>query len=149
MTEEKKKISGGVIGVICAVVAVAIIAIVAVVAINANKNGLTGKYTLVSTIDSEGNEVDATAASGMMEYTIELKGDKTGTMVMKVDMSAYSDYVEDSNAQLKNETTLDVTYDDKKMKITNNGQTVESNYEYKDNILTLELNGQKMKFKKA
>ena len=147
MAEEKKN-NKGLIAAICAAVVALIVAVVVVVVINLNNNGIVGKYNLVSTIDSEGNEVDATAAGNMMEYTIELKGDKTGTMVMKIDMSAYSDYVEDPS-QLKSETTLNVTYDDKTMTVDNNGQKAVSNYEYKDGVLTLELNGQKMKFKKA
>lgn len=147
MAEEKKN-NKGLIAAICAVVVAVIVAVVVVVVINLNNNGIVGKYNLVSTIDSEGNEVDATAAGNMMEYTIELKGDKTGTMVMKIDMSAYSDYVEDPS-QLKKETTLDVTYDDKTLTVNNEGTKAVSNYEYKDGILTLELNGQKMKFKKA
>ncbi|MBO7657053.1 hypothetical protein J6S55_00155 [Candidatus Saccharibacteria bacterium] len=147
MAEEKKN-NKGLIAAICAAVVAVIVAVVVVVVINLNNNGIVGKYNLVSTIDSEGNEVDATAAGNMMEYTIELKGDKTGTMVMKIDMSAYSDYVEDPS-QLKSETTLNVTYDDKTMTVDNNGQKAVSNYEYKDGVLTLELNGQKMKFKKA
>ena len=147
MAEEKKN-NKGLIAAICGVVVAVVVAIVVVVVINMNNNGIVGKYNLVSTIDSEGNEVDATAAGNMMEYTIELKGDKTGTMVMKIDMSAYSDYVEDPS-QLKSETTLNVTYDDKTMTVDNNGQKAVSNYEYKDGVLTLELNGQKMKFKKA
>ena len=123
-------------------------AVVAVIVINSNNNGIVGKYNLVFTIDSEGNEVDATAASSMMQYTIELKGDKTGTMVMKIDMSEYSDFVEDPSS-LKSEKTLDLTYDDKTITVKNEDQEAVSNYEYKDGVLTLELNGQKMKFKKA
>lgn len=149
MAEEKKKISGGVIAAICAVVIAAIVAVVAVVLINVNKgNGVVGNYTLSSTVDAEGNEADASSASSMMSYTLELKDDKTGKMVIKVDMSAYSDLVEDPST-LKSETTSDITYDDKKMKITTNGATVEADYEYKDGILTVEYQGQKLKFKKA
>lgn len=147
MAEEKKN-NKGLIAVICAAVVAVIVAVVVVVVINLNNNGIVGKYSLVSTIDSEGNEVDATAAGSMMEYTIELKGDKTGTMTMKVDMSAYSDIVEDPS-QLKTEKTLDVSYDDKTLTVKNEGQEAVSNYEYKDGVLTLEMNGQKMKFKKS
>lgn len=148
MADEKKKISGGVIAAICAVV-VAIIVAVVVVVINVNKgSGVVGKYNLSATVDASGNEVDASAASSMMSYTLELKDDKTGQMVIKVDMSQYSDYVEDPST-LKSETTSDITYDDKKMKITTNGVEVEADYEYKDGVLTVEYQGQKMKFKKA
>lgn len=146
---EEKKMNKGVIAAICGVVIVAIVAVVAVVIINNNKGGgIVGKYTLSSVVDASGNEVDTAAAGGMMEYTLELKEDKTGTLVMKMDASQYSDYVEDPSA-LKSETTVNVTYDDSKMKMENNGVTSESNYEYKDGALTLELNGSKMKFKKA
>lgn len=148
MAEEKKKISGGVIAAICAVVIAAIVAVVAVVIINNNKGGLAGKYTLSSIVDASGNEVDPAAAGGMVEYTLELKEDKTGTLVMKMDASQYSELVDDPST-LKSETTVNVTYDDSKMKMDNNGVTSESNYEYKDGMLTLELNGSKMKFKKA
>lgn len=148
MAEEKKKISGGVIAAICAVVIAVIAAVVTVVVINANKGGVAGNYTLSSTVDSEGNEVDASSASNMMSYTLELKDDKTGKMVIKVDMSEYSDLVDDPST-LKSETTSEISYDDKKMKITTNGVDVEANYEYKDGILTIEYQGQKLKFKKA
>lgn len=148
MAEEKKKINGGVIAAICAVVIAAIVAVVAVVVINNNKGGIVGKYKLSSVIDASGNEVDATAAGSMVEYTLELKEDKTGTLVIKMDASQYSDYVDDPST-LKSETTVNVTYDDSKMKMENAGTTSESNYEYKDGALTLELNGSKMKFKKA
>ena len=147
MADEKKKINGGIIAAICAVVVIAIAAVVTVVVINANKGGVAGKYTLSATVDSAGNEVDTSAASSMMSYTLELKDDKTGQMVIKVDMSQYSDYVEDPST-LKSETTSDITYDDKKMKITTNGVEVEADYEYKDGVLTVEYQGQKMKFKK-
>ena len=147
MAEEKKN-NKGLIAAICAVVVAVVVAIIVVVVINSNNSGIAGKYSLTSTIDSEGNEIDATAASKLMEYTIELKGDKTGTMVMKVDMSEYSDIVEDPST-LKSEKTLELTYDDKTITITNEGQKAVSNYEYKDGVLTLELNGQKMKFKKS
>ena len=145
---EEKKTNKGLIAAICAVVVAAIVAVIVVVVINLNNNGIVGKYNLVATIDSEGNEVDATTAGSMMEYTIELKGDKTGTMMIKVDMSAYSDLVEDPST-LKSEKNLDLTYDDKTITVKNDGQEAVSNYEYKDGTLTLELNGQKMKFKKA
>lgn len=148
MAEEEKKCNKGLIAAICAAVVAVIVAVVVVVVINLNNNGIAGKYTLVSTIDSEGNEVDTTAASSMMEYTLDLNGDKTGTMTMKIDMSAYSDFVEDPST-LKTEKTLDVTYDDKTMTVKADEQDAVSNYEYKDGILTLELNGQKMKFKKV
>ena len=144
----EKKNNKGLIAAICAVVVAAIVAVVAVVVINLNNNGIVGKYNLVATIDSEGNEIDATAAGSMMEYTLDLKGDKTGTMSIKVDMSAYADYVEDPS-NLKTEKTLDLTYGDKTITIKSDGQEIESNYEYKDGTLTLELSGQKMKFKKA
>lgn len=148
MADEKKKVNKGLIAAICAVVVIAIAAVVTVLVINLNKgSGVVGKYTLSATVDSAGNEVDTTAASSMMSYTLELKDDKTGKMVIKVDMSAYSDYVDDPST-LKSETTSDITYDDKKMKISTNGVEVEADYEYKDGILTVEYQGQKMKFKK-
>ena len=145
---EEKKVNKGLIAAICAVVVAAIVAVIVVVVINLNNNGIVGKYTLIATVDSQGNEVDATAAGNMMEYTIDLKGDKTGTMTMKIDMSAYSDYVEDPST-LKSEKTLNVTYDDNTITVKADEQDAVSNYEYKDGILTLELNGQKMKFKKV
>lgn len=146
MADEKKKVNGGVIAAICAVV-VAIIVTVVVIVLSMSKGGIVGKYSLISTIDSGGNEIDAKIASNMMDYTIELKEDKTGTMVMKIDMSAYSDYVEDPS-KLKSETTLDLTYDDKKIKVTYDGIESEVDYDFKDGILTMEYQGQKLKFKK-
>lgn len=150
MTDEKKKISGGVIAAICAVVIAVVVAVVVVV-INVTKSGnIVGSYSLTSVVDSEGKETQAADAMKMLgaDYVVEFKDDKTGTFTIKMDASYLSDYVEDPST-LKSETTMDFTYDDKKLKLSYNGMETEVDYEYKDGVLTMDYNGQKMKFKKA
>lgn len=149
---EKKKTNKGLIAAICAVVVVAIAAVVTVVVINLNKANIVGKYVLSATIDSEGNEstttVDFMKAFGASE-TIEFKDDKTGVLEIKMDASYLSAFSsDDTDSTASNSTTTTFTYDDKKIKGTNDSGEFEADYELKDGAVILTMSGEKMKFTK-
>ena len=156
MAEEKtakKKMNKGVIVAICAGVVAAIVAIVAVVVVNVTKPNIVGKYVLSATIDSDGNEstttVDFMKAFGA-NYKIEFKSDKTGVLEVTMDasyLSAFTDDEDDSSAA-SNTTTTNFTYDDKKIKGSNDSGELEAEYEFKDGAVILDMSGEKMKFTK-
>lgn len=155
MAEEKtakKKMSKGVIAAICAGVVAVIAVVVTVIVINVTRPSIVGKYVLSATIDSEGNEstttVDFMKAFGAT-YTIEFKGDKTGVMEVKMDASYLSAFTEDeTDSKASNTTTTTFTYDDKKVKGTDDNGNFESDYEFKDGAVILTVSGETMKFTK-
>ena len=170
MAEEKKKLGGGVIAAICIAVVAAVAAIVAVVVINVTKNNLVGTYALSAIVDSEGNEsadsLSMLKAFGM-DYEIEFKDNKNGVLKVHVDSSKVGSLVEsfssaftdgesttsseDVAASIPNETSIDFTYDGKKISLSNpisGSSLTEMDYEVKDGAVIINMSGQKMKFTK-
>ena len=137
MAEEaaEKKNNKGLIGIIAGIVAAVVaIAVIVVIAINSTPK-VIGKYNIVSYIENgeESTEmIDILKAFGG-DYTIEFKSDKTGTMEVKGG---------------DNSQTVNFKWDDKKIKIEQDGKTEESDYTYKDDTVTLTFEGQGMKFKR-
>ena len=149
---EKKKMNGGVIAAIVIGVIAVIAAVVAVVVINVTKPNIVGKYTLTATIDSEGDEstttVDFMKAFGTSE-TIEFRDDKTGVLEVKMDASFLSAFTSDeTDSDVTNTTSTTFTYDDKKIKGTNDSGEFESEYEFKDGAIILKMGDETMKFTK-
>jgi hypothetical protein len=133
-------------------VVAAIAAIVAVIVINVTRPNIVGKYVFAATVDSEGKEstttVDFMKAFGA-NYTIEFKNDKTGVIQISMNASylnALSDDENDSDAT--NTTSTNFTYDDKKIKGTNESGEFESDYEFKDGAVILTIGDETMKFVK-
>lgn len=133
MAEEKAATSSkkGLIAGIIAAVAVVIAIIVCVLVFS--KPSIVGKYNLTAFIE-DGKEstemIDFLKAFGG-SYTIEFKKDKTGVLEMKAGDES---------------KTIDFKYDDKKIKMEDDGETEETDYEYKDNTVTITVEGQGMKF---
>lgn len=129
-TASKKSKKGLIAGLICA--AVFIVAIVVYLLVFA-KPAVVGKYN-ISAFIKDGEEstemVDFLKALGG-KYTIEFKKDKTGVL----EMSA-GDTTE----------TVDFKWNDKKIIVEEDGETDETDYEYKDNTVTVSIEGQGMKF---
>ena len=130
-----KKSNKGLIGLIAGIAA-AVVAVVVIVIIALNSTPkVVGKYNIVSFIEN-GEEsttmIDFLKAFGG-DYVIEFKKDKTGTMEVK---------------GADNSQTVNFKWDDKKIKIEQDGKTEESDYTYKDDTVTLTFEGQGMKFKR-
>lgn len=134
MAEEKTATSKkGLIAGIAAAVAAVVIIIVCVLVFN--KPGIVGKYNLTAFIEN-GEEktemVDFLKAFGG-SYTIEFKSDKTGVLEMKAGDESQ---------------TITFKYDDKKIKMEQDGETQETEYTVKDKTVTLTYEGQGMKFER-
>ena len=131
-TTEQKPKTGLIAGIIAAVVVV--IVIVCVFAFGGGSK-VAGKYNITAFIE-DGKEstemIDLLKAFGG-SYTIEFKNDKTGVLEMKAG---------DENQ------TMNFKWDDKKIYVDNEGKTEESDYEYKDDTVTVTIEGKGMKFKR-
>lgn len=142
----KKKNTGLIVGIIAAVVAI-VVAIVAIVLVNATPK-VVGKYVLSATIDSDGNEsttmVNLLKAFGG-SYTVEFKKDKTGVFEVKSDSSIFSGLDDDDSTKSNNASTS-FTYDGKKIKFEKDGETEETDYEYKDDTVKFTIDGDTLKF---
>ncbi len=126
-TTSKKGLIAGIIAAVAVVIAIVVCVIVF------SKPGVVGKYNLTAFIENgeESTEmVDLLKAFGG-SYTIEFKKDKTGVLEMKAGDESKS---------------IDFKYDNKKITMEEDGEKEETNYEYKDNTVTLTVEGQGMKF---
>ena len=128
-----KKANKGLIGAIIAAVVVVIIAIVAVCLNSSSK--IVGKYNLTAFIQDgkeETSMVELLKAFGG-SYTIEFKKDKTGVIEMKAQDSSES---------------IEFKWEGKKIKMEEDGETIETDFEYKNDTVTVTIEGQGMKFER-
>lgn len=166
---EKKKMNKGVIAGICFVVVAAIAAIVAVVVINLTKFNIVGSYKISAVLDADGNETQDSLSmlkAFGMDYAIEFKADNTGVFKITMNSDTMGSLVQslanaftsedetvntgDISSSIPNETNIDFTYDDKKIKMSSSSFSTASevDYEVKDGAVILNYNGEKMKFTK-
>ena len=134
---KKKGIIAGII-----VAAIAIITFVCIVVFNSPK--VVGNYELQAFIQNgeETTEVAELLKSFGGGYTIEFKSDKTGEMTMKAgDRSETWTFTWNGN---KVKFDKEDEEDDDEEAIP-----VESTFEYKDNTITLDLDGRGIKFKRV
>lgn len=157
---KKTRVSKAPIIVIIAALVLVASVVAAIIAFVVNKQpDVVGKYTLVSTVDANGEE--NTSMVSLFElfgakYTVEFKKDKTGVMETSLNGGGLSSLVTDDdtddnttdNTALGN--TVNFTYDDKTIKAKNDeGEVSESTYTYKDGVLTITMGDETMKFKRA
>jgi hypothetical protein len=130
---EKKSNKGLIAGIVAAVV---VAVIIVVVALMSNASKIVGKYKLTAFVGEDGTEstemVSLLAAFGG-SYTIEFKSDKTGVMSVTGGSETQS---------------INFTYTDKLVKFEDDGETAETEYTLKDNVVTLKYEGQGMKFER-
>lgn len=126
-TTNKKGLITGIIAAVAVIVAIIVCVLVF------SKPSVVGKYNLSAFIE-DGKEstemIDLLKAFGG-SYSIEFKKDKTGVLEMKAGDES---------------KTIEFKYDDKKIKMEEDGEVEETDYEYKDGTVKVTVDGKGMKF---
>lgn len=130
-SQNKKPKTGIIAGIAVAVVAI----IVILFAFVFNKSGVVGKYNIEAFIENgkESTEMIQLLKAFGGNYTIEFKNDKTGAIEMKAGDESQ---------------TINFKWDDKKIKMEQDGETAETEYKYENDTVTVTVEGKSMKFKR-
>ena len=138
--------------VILAVIALVATVVTAAIVVNTKKPSVIGKYTLVASINENGEEdtstVDTLKVFGA-KYIAEFKEDKTGSLKAELDGSGLGALMGE-NTDTSELATINFTYDGNTIKATNDeGEVSEATYTYKDGIVTITMGTETMKFTRA
>lgn len=152
-TETVKVSKGPIIVIIAALVLIASVITTIIVCVINKQPNVVGKYTLVSTINANGEE-DTSAADAFKlfgaKYTIEFKDDKTGVMGATFDGSGLSSLFTDNNSENDSTTgsIVNFTYDKNSIKTQTDEGEKTYTYTYKDGVITITMNEETMNFKR-
>ena len=139
--------------ILAAIVLIASIIAAAIIVNTKKQPSVVGTYNFVATINENGEEDTSTADMFKLfgaKYIAEFKEDKTGSLKAELDGSGLSSLMSENSDLGELSTTVNFTYDNGTLTATSDeGETSNATYTYKDGVVTIVMGTETMKFTRA